>query len=269
MSPTDEALDERFKVVEAVADEAAALAVQYFGRRGELDVQLKGPQDFVSDADRRVEALIRDRLLDRFPDDGFLGEEDGLRAGRSDEAGLWVVDPIDGSQPFLTGLGSWVVSIAYLQAGVVELGLVTCPVRDERFVGRRGQGATLNGTPITVSGAAGLDEGIVAFGHNPRLGADETMRIVDRLVRGGAMIHTDGSGALMLCYVASGSLIGYLEAHIKSWDCLAGLAIVEAAGGQVNEFLADGSLLGGGPVVAGTKGLYPTLSDIMAAAGPT
>lgn len=237
--------------------------MDWYGRRTELEIQLKGPQDLVSEADGHVEELIRRRLQDRFPGDGFLGEEGGLRGGGDDEAGTWVVDPIDGTQPFLTGLGSWAVSIAYVQAGTVELGLVACPARRETFIGRRGQGATLNGHRIAVAAAADLDEGIVGFGHNPRQDFESILRIVDRLVRAGAMLHTDGSAALMLCYVAQGGLIGYIEPHIKAWDCLAGLAIVEAAGGMVNDFLADGSLLGGGPVVAGTMGVYPILAALV------
>jgi myo-inositol-1(or 4)-monophosphatase len=246
-----------------VLDEAADLAMAHFRRRAQLTVRLKGPQDLVSEADREVEALIRERLLTRFPGDGFLGEEGGLSDTSAESGGLWVVDPIDGTQPFLTGLGSWVISIAYVVGPTIELGLVACPARNETFVGQRGHGATLNGEPIKVVEASRLDEGIVGFGHNPRLGADETLHLVEGLVRGGAMLHTDGSGALMLCYVASGALVGYAEPLIQSWDCLAGLAIVQAAGGRTNDFLADGSLLDGGPLVASSPGLFGTLAQLM------
>lgn len=180
-----------------------------------------------------------------------------------DGGGLWVVDPIDGTMPFLTGLGSWSVSIAYLVDERIELGLVACPARSETFLGGRGLGATRNGVHIAVSAVSGLDEGVVGFGHNPRLGADSTLRLVEGLVRGGAMIHTDGSGALMLCYVASGGLVGYAEPLIQAWDCMAGVAIVEAAGGRTNDFLVDGTLLGGGPVIAATPGIYPALAALL------
>lgn len=247
-------------------DEAATLAMHHFERRADLTIQRKGRQDLVSEADRGVEMLIRDRLHATFPEDGFLGEEGGLHEASAEGGGLWVVDPIDGTQPFLTGLGSWVVSIAFLRDSIIELGLVACPARGETFIGRRGDGATLNGRPIHVGTASRLDEGIVGFGHNPRLQPDDILAVIERLVHGGAMVNAGGSGALSLCYVASGGLTGYIEPFIQSWDCMAGLAIVEAAGGRVNDFLADGSLLGGGPVVAGTPALFTVLATIEAEA---
>jgi myo-inositol-1(or 4)-monophosphatase len=126
-----------------VLDEAASLAMSFFRRRTELTIQMKGTQDLVSEADREVEALIRERLRVRFPDDGFLGEEGGLAGdAESAEGALWVVDPIDGTQPFLTGLGSWVISIAYVVGTTIELGLVSCPAREETFIGRRAAGPT-------------------------------------------------------------------------------------------------------------------------------
>ena len=96
----------------------------------------------VSEADTEVEDLIRARLREAFPADGFLGEETGsLEVDGS--AGTWVVDPIDGTQPFVSGLRSWCVSIAYVRDGRVELGFVNSPAADELFVGRRGGEATL------------------------------------------------------------------------------------------------------------------------------
>ena len=173
--------------------------------------------------------------------------------------GIWVVDPIDGTQPFVSGMTSWCVSIAYLLHGTVELGFVFSPARDELFVGRRGAGATLNGKPIHVRAAASLTDGLVGTGYSPRVPPAQFLPTFTRLLDAGGMFYRDGSGALMLCYVACGRLLGYVEPHINSWDCLGALAILEAAGGRSNDFLADDGLLQGNRLITGSPGLYPEL----------
>jgi myo-inositol-1(or 4)-monophosphatase len=255
-------LDERFMFASEVVADAGALALGYFQRLETLTVTGKGPRDMMSEADLDTENLIRTRLLDRFPEDGFLGEETGRsEVGRG--GGIWVVDPIDGTQPFISGMSSWCVSIAFVLDGRVRMGFVSSPARGELFVGRPGLGATLNGRPITVSRATRLDQGLVAVGYSPRIGADDIMPMFERLLRAGGMFYRDGSGALALCYVACGRLIGYVEAHINSWDCLGALAILEAAGGRSNEFLAGDGLWVGGRLVAGPPALYPALAAVL------
>ena len=146
--------------------------------------------------------------------------------------------------------------------GTVELGFVYSPVRDELFIGRRGAGATLNGRPIRVSDATGLDRGMVGVGYSPRVRPDRFLPLFARLLATGAMFNRDGSGALTLCYVACGRLIGYVEPHINSWDCLGALAVIEAAGGRCSDFLAGDGLLKGNRLIAGPPALYPALEAL-------
>src|SRR6185369_1546173 len=190
----------------------------------------KGPQDMASEADLNTELLIRNRLKEKFPEDAFLGEETG-RTDFASGQGIWVVDPIDGTQPFISGLTGWCVSIAFVLNGSLEIGLIGSPSRGELFAGHRGAGATLNGEPIRVRSATRLTDGIVGVGYSPRVKPDEFLPLFSRLLSQGAMFYRDGSGALTLCYVACGRLIGYIEPHINSWDCLGALAIIQAAGG--------------------------------------
>ncbi len=260
--PAADRLQERFTFASELITEAGALALGYFERLETLTITGKGPRDMMSEADLDTEALIRACLLDRFPEDGFLGEETGRGEGGGN-GGIWVVDPIDGTQPFVSGMTSWCVSIAFVMEGRVQMGFVTSPARDELFVGRIGGGATLNGRPIAVSSATSLDQGIVAVGYSPRVGADDILPMFERLLRAGGMFYRDGSGALALSYVACGRLIGYVESHINSWDCLGALAIVEAAGGASNEFLAGDGLWVGGRLVAGPPALYPALAALL------
>jgi myo-inositol-1(or 4)-monophosphatase len=252
-------LNERFDFGLNLIREAGDLALDYFRRLETLHVHNKGPQDMASEADLNVELLIRNRLSERFPEDAFLGEETG-RTEFLPSQGIWVVDPIDGTQPFISGLTGWCVSIAFLLNGSLEIGFVSSPPRSELFAGRRGAGATLNGNPIRISGATQLTAGIVAVGYSPRVKPEEFLAVFSRLLEQGAMFYRDGSGALALCYVACGRLIGYVEPHINSWDCLGALAIIEAAGGAISDFLSHDGLWKGNRLIAGPPPIYSKLT---------
>jgi myo-inositol-1(or 4)-monophosphatase len=255
---SDEPLAERFAFGSELIIEAARLAQRHFLSQESLTVRRKGTQDVVSEADEQVEQLIREAVAQAFPEDAFFGEEFGHNDVR-DARDIWIVDPIDGTQPFLKELSSWCVSVGFARDGVLEMGFVAAPARGEIFSGRRGHGATLNGRPIEVSSSTRLDDGLLSIGMSPRIGADEIVPMVDHLLRQGVVYYREGSGALSLAYVAAGRLIGYIEAHLNSWDGAAGVAIVEAAGGKVSPFLTEDSLLHGAPIIATNEALYPAL----------
>jgi myo-inositol-1(or 4)-monophosphatase len=258
----DRGTDERFAVGSELIVEAAELALRHFRALDSLTVTTKGTQDVVSEADLEVERLIRGRLAERFPGDAFFGEESGL----SDIEGAeftWVVDPIDGSQPFLSGLTSWCVSIGLARGGALQQGFLAAPGRDEIFIGRIGHGATLNGRPITVSASERLDDGLLSIGMSPRIGVDDILPMFDQLLRQGVVYYREGSGALSLAYVAAGRLIGYLEPHLNSWDGAAGVALVLAAGGRVNDWFRPDTLLTGAPIAAAPLALYPSLATVL------
>lgn len=251
----------RLMAAQAVAVEAGALALRHFRGREALTVERKGPQDVVSEADRAVEALVRERLAALYPEDAVLGEEHGHAAGDAG-AGTWVVDPIDGTWCFLSGIGAWCVSLAYLRGGEIEAGVVFDPVAGELFAARRGGGATLDGRPIRVSAAASLAEGTVSVGYTLRVPPESVTLPIARLLAAGGMYHRHGSGALALAWTACGRLIGYIEPHMNSWDCLAGLLLVREAGGFTNDFLAGDGLAAGNPVLAGPPQLQAALAAV-------
>ena len=258
MNETD--LQRRFDFASRLIEEAGTVAHGYFRRLGTLTIKSKGLQDMASEADLNTEILIRDRLKAAFPADAFLGEETG-RDALGDAEGIWVVDPIDGTQPFVSGMGGWCVSIAFVAHGRLEMGFVTSPVREETYIGRRHYGATLNGDAIQVSKATRLTEGMVGVGYSPRVGPEDFLPMFGHLLRQGAMFYREGSGALTLCSVAAGRLIGYIEPHINSWDCLGALAVIEGAGGHFNDFLAGDGLWSGNRLIAGPAALLPALES--------
>jgi myo-inositol-1(or 4)-monophosphatase len=258
----EEDLRSRYAFAETLIDEAGRLALGYFGRAEELEVHSKGVQDMASEADVAVEQLIRSRLEAAFPEDGFVGEETGhTSVGAS---GLWVVDPIDGTQPFVNGLPYWCVSIAYVRDGAVAFGLVKDPVADELFAGGQWFAATRNGRPIRPHPGRSVADGLTYLGASSRIGPDRLVPVLDRLLRADGMFMRSGSGALGLCDVACGRLIGYVEPHINSWDCLGAVAVLNAAGCRVTDFLAaPDALLAGGRIVAAPPAVFDQLDAIL------
>ena len=254
-------LSERFGAAVEVAEDAGAIALEYYRNRGRLTIEQKGVQDHVSEADRETERVIRERLANLFPQDGFVGEESGT-AGVAEGVGAWVVDPIDGTQPFLLGLPTWCVSIAYVHDGATQIGVIRNPVTAETYAALRGRGARLDGAQLHVVDAASLRDGLTGMGCSSRTTPEEIGHIAERLRAAGGMYHRTGSGALSLAYVAAGQLMGYLEPYMNSWDCLAGLLLVEEAGGRVCDFLADNGVAGGGRILASAPGVYGELESL-------
>lgn len=260
--PDEEEIAERFLAALDATDAAGQLALEYFARGATLDVEHKGTQDWVSEADRETEHLITRHVLGAFPGDAFMGEEHGLTSGAAD-AGTWVVDPIDGTQPFLLGLPTWCVSIAYVHGDHVQLGVINNPVTGDVYAARRGHGAHRNGVPMQVRTATALSDGVTGVGCSSRTNPDELADIMRRLLSAGGTYQRTGSGALNLAYVAAGQHIGYVESYIHAWDCLAALCLIQEAGGRVSNFLADHGVTGAGPLVAGAPEVFDALTDVL------
>ena len=252
----------RFEVARDVILEAGTLANRYFNRVGSLTVKSKGLHDLVSEADINTERFIRNSFERHFPEDAFFGEESEHNPVHA-ESGLWVVDPIDGTQPFLSGLPNWSISIAYVLNGKLEFGLVYNPPYGEVFVGGKDVPATVNGRPIATHPGADLSEGLVSIGFSPRSSNSLLIDSLTKLLEQRGMLFRNGSGALSLAYVAAGRLLGHVEPHMYSWDCLGAMAIIEAAGGRVNEFLAGDALIKGNRVIAGSPRLFEQLQSLL------
>jgi myo-inositol-1(or 4)-monophosphatase len=258
---TTNGLDMRFAAACAIAREAGVLARKRFLERPRSQrPDFKGPQDFLTATDAEVEELIRTRLSALFPEDSFFGEE----GGGSFERDVWVVDPIDGTANFARGIPHFAISIAFVRDGSIEIGVIYDVMHAELYTAQRGRGAILNGEPIRVSGLADMNQATVEAGWSPRLPPEPYIAAVDKLKTGGANVRRAGSGTLGLAYVADGRIDAYCELHINSWDALAGLLIIEEAGGWTNNFLAKDGLRKGNPVLACTPELAAAL---MAATG--
>lgn len=260
--PTAKDLAGRVESARRIAEEAAGLGLRYFRDGANLAVTAKGVQDVVSNADRDIEALVRTRLAAEFPGDAFLGEESGRGDGADPAAGVWVVDPVDGTDNFVRGMAGWCVSIAYVVGREVEIGVICDPLAGELYLARRGGGATLNGVSLAPRQVGDFGDGIVGMGYSLRRPPEATLRVFAGLLAAQGMYQRTGSGALMLAYVASGRFIGYFEAHINAWDCLAGVALVRESGGWTSDFLAGDGLYAGNPLAAAAPGLEAAMRGL-------
>jgi myo-inositol-1(or 4)-monophosphatase len=247
------AIEPRRRAAEAAVRQAGKLAAGFYARRSSLRVDRKGAQDLVSEADRACEDAIVRALSRDFPDDGFLGEEGGRRGGSGDA--LWVIDPIDGTHNFLTGIPFWCVSLALVVGREAVLGVVFDPCADELFSAAQGSGTLLNGVPVKVSGETELTRARLCVGFSFRRPVADHVRAIEACLSAGCEYLRLGSGALALAYMAAGRFDAYWETHMNSWDAAAGLALVREAGGWTNDFLAGKGLDDGNEILASTPAL--------------
>ncbi len=258
----DEDVGIRLEAALRFAREAGELGLRLFRNAASLQVTSKGVQNVVSNGDKEIEALLRARFAEAFPEDAFFGEETG-RGGNGEAArGIWVVDPVDGTDNFVRGMPGWTISIALVVGREVEIGILYEPVFGEMYVARRGHGATLNGVRLAPPRVTSLRDGLVGVGYSLRRPPARTVEVFRRLLEEQGMYQRGGSGALMIAYVAAGRYIGFFEAHINAWDCLAGVLLVHESGGWTNDFLAGNGLFEGNVLVCAGPGMQEAMQRI-------
>ncbi|MBD8890948.1 inositol monophosphatase family protein [Roseibium litorale] len=247
-------IQDRLAFARKLADEAGAMALDFFNRRETLVIETKkNLQDVVSIADRSVEEMLRAKVAETFPEDGFLGEEYGQTEGASPYT--WIVDPIDGTAPFVNGMPTWCVSIAVARDGEPVVGVIIVPCLDEIYAAAEGLGATLNGKVLTLDPSRTMQNGLTGIGSNSHVTPEKVGAIVTALMANGGNLIRNGSGALMLAYVAAGKLVGYYEPYMHAWDCMAGYCLVKEAGGHCLPFPGDRvGITKGAPVIAAAPG---------------
>ncbi|UXS27473.1 inositol monophosphatase family protein [Agrobacterium tumefaciens] len=222
----------------ATAREAGALTLDHFRRFRDIEIGVKGPGDFVSDADRDSETLIRQRLLAQYPW-GLTGEEFAPVEG-ADQDHRWLVDPIDGTTNFLFGQ-HYTITIALRRGNETICGLVYNPVSDEMFITIKGDGAYLNGERLRVN--ASTDVALMCVGTGlptPNLqlypGAYQRLDAIRAPI---GAVRVVGSAANSCAYVACGRLTGYYE-ETGFVDTAAGILLVQEAGGIVTDWWGRG-----------------------------
>jgi len=243
---------------------AARKLVRDFGEVENLQVSMKGAGDFVSRADLRAEAIIREELTEARPNYGWLGEESEEVKGE-DPTRRWIVDPLDGTTNFLHGLPHWAISIALEHKGQIVAAVVYDPIKDEMFTAEKGAGCWMNDKRLRVSSRRDLITMLFATGlpFGGRSDLPETLKDLGRILPATAGVRRMGSAALDLAYVAAGRYDGFWERRLNAWDMAAGLLLVREAGGLIGPVTPGKDILASGGVIASNEPVFETFASLV------
>ena len=202
------------------SEKASKILIRDFGEVEKLQISVKGPSDFVSNADTKAEKIIINELMKAKKNYSILSEECGSKIN-SDSENVWIIDPIDGTTNFLHGVPHFAISIALKSNNEIISGLIYDPIKDEMFYAEKDNGAFFNNQRIKVSKKKDI-EGCLFGTGGKKIEADLVTR-------------KSGSAALDMAYVAAGRYDGYFQNNLNLWDVAAGIIIIKEAGGIINE----------------------------------
>mgnify|MGYP000966293703 FL=1 len=203
------------------AEKASKALIRDFGELEKLQVSIKGPTDFVSNADLKAEKIIIEELKKARPHYSIISEEDGSESNK-DKNNTWIIDPIDGTTNFLHGIPHFAISIALKSNDEIISGVIYDPIKDEMFYAEKDNGAFFNNQRIRVSKKRELNSCLFATGGT----SNKEMNL---------SIRKSGSAALDIAYVAAGRFDGYFQNDVNLWDIAAGVIILNEAGGMINK----------------------------------
>ena len=227
------------------SEKASKVIIRDFGEIENLQVSRKGPKDFVTSSDRRVEKIIIEELKKARPNYSIISEEDGSENNK-DKNNVWIIDPIDGTINFLHGIPHFAISIALKSSGEIISGLIFDPIKNEMFYAEKNAGAFFNNHRIRVSKKNLLNDCLFATGGQINNSIDLTLR-------------KSGCAALDMAYVASGRYDGYFQKNLNLWDIAAGIILVKEAGGSVNEINLNNNI--NVKVIASSANISPKLLE--------
>lgn len=218
--------------------EAGAIIQQYF--QGTFFIKNKeGINNLVTEVDMLAEARIVEIIKRKFPDHTIISEEVASEDNNSDYK--WIIDPIDGTVNFAHGIPICCVSIGFSHKDILQFGAVYNPMLNELFFAEKGQGASLNGIPISVSTKSDFRKAclVTGFPYKWPDNNEHPIKVFERFVMQGLPVRRLGSAAIDLCWVACGRFDGFWEYNLNPWDLAAGYLIVEEAGGKITNFEGD------------------------------
>tara|TARA_B100000941_G_scaffold96208_1_gene66963 strand:- start:1080 stop:1820 length:741 start_codon:yes stop_codon:yes gene_type:complete len=203
------------------SEKASKVLIKDFGEIEKLQVSKKGPKDFVTNSDFKVEKIIIEELKKAKPYYSILSEEKGAEINK-DKDNIWIIDPIDGTINYLHGIPHFAISIALKSNDEIVAGLIYDPIKDEMFYAEKNNGAFFNNSRIRVSKKNKIEECLFVMGGKNNIEPNFLFR-------------KSGCAALDMAYVASGRYDGYFQKNLNIWDIAAGIVLVEEAGGIINE----------------------------------
>jgi myo-inositol-1(or 4)-monophosphatase len=227
------------------AEKASKILIRDFGELEKLQVSPKGPSDFVTNADKKVEKIIIEELTKSRKKFSILSEEIG-EINNSDKDNIWIIDPIDGTTNFLHGVPHFAISIALQSNDEIISGLVFDPIKNEIFYAEKNNGAFFNNQRIRVSKKKKIEECLFGTGGKNEINFNLNTR-------------KSGSAALDMAYVGAGRYDGYFQKNLNIWDIAAGIIIVKEAGGKINDikYSVDKEI----KILAGSNSIYDKMLE--------
>lgn len=224
--------------IESIIRQAGELAMQHYHNVANLEITKKSARDLVTEADVAVEALLKEKLTQEYPQFGFWGEETGQTDNQDSR---WIVDPIDGTHSFSKGQYFWSISVALEIDGQLEFGAVFAPALDDYYCAEKGKGAFKNGKAIHVSTEQDLASSMIATGFACLRSylEDNNLERFARIAQLTTGQRRFGSAAMDLCLVADGQVDAFWEQELNLYDVAAGALMVQEAGGTMTNFKGE------------------------------
>lgn len=247
-------------IMVSAARKASRKLIRDFNEVEQLQVSVKGPSDFVSQADLACEKTLYEELSRAREGYSFLMEEQGNVVGK-DKTHRWIIDPLDGTTNFLHGIPFFAISIALEREGELVAGLIYNPAMDEIYTAERGKGAFLNDRRIRVAGRRKLEDILAVTGipHLGRSGHEQLLKEQRQVMQQVSGIRRTGSAALDLAWVAAGRFDSYWERGIKPWDMAAGILMVREAGGIVTDMDGENNMMNKGHLLASNLTIHKAM----------
>ena len=243
---------------------ASKILIRDFGEIENLQVSLKGPGNFVTASDRKVEKIIIEELQKARPTYSILSEEIGEI--NNDESFKWIIDPIDGTANFLHGIPHFAISIGLEQDKEIVSGIIYDPIKDEIFVAEKGNGAYLNNKRMRVSSRSKLQDCIICTGGPKKDSKDRELTIEEYKKFSSKVfipIRKLGSAALDMAYVAAGRYDGYWQRDLSYWDIAAGIILVKESGGFVTDFKGESGYIEDKTILVTNSKINKEMIDVL------
>ena len=216
---------------------ASKILIRDFGEIEKLQVSVKGPGDFVTTSDKKVEKILIEELLKARPNYSILSEEAGEI--NNDDSFRWIIDPIDGTSNFLHGIPHFAISVGLEHNKEIISGIVYDPIKDEMFVAEKGNGSYMNNQRMRVSARSKIKNCII-FSGGPRYESENKELTFKEYIKFSSKVDTAirklGCASLDMAYVAAGRCDGFWQRDLNYWDIAAGIILVKESGGYVTDF---------------------------------
>ena len=251
-------------VIVKTCKKAAKVLIRDFGEIEKLQVSLKGPGDFVTASDKKVEKIVIEELQKARPNYSILSEEIGEI--KKDSEYRWIIDPIDGTANFLHGIPHFAISVGLEQNNEIICGVIYDPIKDELFVAEKGNGAYLNDKRLRVSARRKLSDCII-FTGGPRHHAENRDLALSEYKKFSSEVYIPlrkmGSAALDMAYVAAGRCDGFWQRNLSYWDIAAGIILVKEAGGFVTDFKGKNEYIENKTILACNSSINEKMVDVL------